>query len=91
MVCAQKSSEILGLCVDIYSTFYTFGPGVAFPLLAAGGAGPHIDPAYPRRVYMSINQLSTPTDQGVAFPLLAAGGAGPHIDPAYPRHVYNYR
>ena len=24
---------------------------MAFPLLAAGGAGPHIDPAYPRRVY----------------------------------------
>ena len=37
---------------------------------------------------VSINQLSTPTDQGVAFPLLAAGGAGPHIDPAYPRRVY---
>ena len=42
-------------CVSIYNqlTFYTFGLGVAFPLLAAGGAGPQIDPAYPRRVYTS--------------------------------------
>ena len=39
-------------CVSIHNQLsIPSDQGVAFPLLAAGGAGPHIDPAYPRRVY----------------------------------------
>ena len=42
---------------------------MAFPLLAAGGAGPHIDPAYPRRVYSWKNLLAgrVELDLGYAY------------------------
>ena len=41
---------------------------MAFPLFAAGGAGPHMDPAYPRRVSISIDVwLTFQVSQGLIF------------------------